>query len=216
MTDSETSPGGKGTKERILDAAEALFAEQGIGATSLRAVIAKAGVNLAAVHYHFGSKEELVRAVVSRRIGPMNRERLELLSRYEAESSDGAAPLDRVVDAFLRPMMSMFEQNKAVASKLVGRMLGEPGFLEHIAPTEFRETRERFLAAFRRAAPHVSEEEMFWRLMCCVGVTTYCMRVADFLPALSGGAAGPADMETAIARVAAFLEAGIQARPAGD
>ena len=72
------------TKEKILDTAERLFAEQGIGATSLRQIIGVAGVNLAAVHYHFGSKEALLEAVFARRIERVNRERLEMLDRVEA------------------------------------------------------------------------------------------------------------------------------------
>ena len=67
------------TKDRILDAAESLFARQGFSSTSLRSVIAEAGVNLAAVHYHFGPREELIRAVFARRFDPINRKRIELL-----------------------------------------------------------------------------------------------------------------------------------------
>src|ERR1022692_2401549 len=73
------------TKERILDTAERLFAKQGYAATSLRGIIAEAGVNLAAVHYHFHSKEALLEAVILRRSVPANRERLALLDRFEKE-----------------------------------------------------------------------------------------------------------------------------------
>ena len=72
------------TKARILDAAEALFMEHGFEATSLRLITAAAGVNLAAVNYHFGSKEELFQAVLTRRLDPMNQARVALLDRYEA------------------------------------------------------------------------------------------------------------------------------------
>ena len=60
------------TRTRLLDSAEQLFAERGIDATSLRAITTAAGANLASVNYHFGSKDELFREVVSRRIGPVN------------------------------------------------------------------------------------------------------------------------------------------------
>src|SRR5262252_5809342 len=73
------------TKDRILDAAEALFMEHGFEATSLRSITAAAGVNLAAVNYHFGSKEELFQAVLTRRLDPMNQERIELLEALERE-----------------------------------------------------------------------------------------------------------------------------------
>ena len=74
------SRGPVATKAKILDAAEALFMEHGFEATSLRSITAAAGVNLAAVNYHFGSKEELFQAVLTRRLDPMNRERLDLLT----------------------------------------------------------------------------------------------------------------------------------------
>src|SRR5689334_3019902 len=87
----EPSRGAVVTRERILDAAESLFMEHGFEATSMRAITASAGVNLAAVNYHFGSKEELFQSVLTRRLDPMNQQRLELLSRLEAKA--GPAPL---------------------------------------------------------------------------------------------------------------------------
>ena len=84
------------TKERILDAAETLFMEHGYEATSLRALTTAADVNLAAVNYHFGTKEELFQAVLTRRLDPMNQRRLELLTRFEAESAPKPLPCDRI------------------------------------------------------------------------------------------------------------------------
>ena len=81
------------TKDRILDAAESLFMEHGFEATSLRAITAAAGVNLASVNYHFGSKEVLFQAVLTRRLDPMNQERLDLLTTLERESGNGATAL---------------------------------------------------------------------------------------------------------------------------
>ena len=90
------------TRERLLDAAEKLFAETGIGATSLRAVTAEAEANLASVHYHFGSKESLLLEVFGRRIKPVNRERLERLDKATTESPED---LDAVIRAFVAPAM---------------------------------------------------------------------------------------------------------------
>ena len=74
------------TKEKILDTAERLIGERGYAATSLRHIIAQAGVNLAAVHYHFGSKEGLLDAVVERKAAPVNQARLAWLERVETEA----------------------------------------------------------------------------------------------------------------------------------
>src|ERR1700752_4970176 len=95
------------TKARILDAAEALFMEHGFEATSLRAITASAGVNLAAVNYHFGSKEELFQAVPTRRLAPMNQERLDLLSELEREAGTDALPCDRILEAMFIPALRL-------------------------------------------------------------------------------------------------------------
>src|SRR5437867_10382410 len=80
-------PKSSATKGRILDAGEELFMEHGFEATTLRQITAAADVNLAAVHYHFGSKEELFHAVLARRLDPMNQERLSLLTRFEHDAA---------------------------------------------------------------------------------------------------------------------------------
>ena len=86
------------TKLTILDTAERLFADHGFGATSLRNIISEAEVNLAAVHYHFGSKEALIKAVLERRIIPLNLERLRLLDLAEADGADATDFLERIAE----------------------------------------------------------------------------------------------------------------------
>src|SRR5207342_676033 len=85
------------TKDRILDAAESLFMEHGYEATSLRAITSGAGVNLASVNYHFGSKEELFQAVLTRRLDPMNQERLDLLSALERAAAPKAVRCEQIL-----------------------------------------------------------------------------------------------------------------------
>src|SRR5947208_6015283 len=94
------------TKIRILDAAEELFAEKGME-LSLRTITSKAGVNLAAVNYHFQSKETLIDAMIERRIGPINRNRLEMLDALEREFPDGPLPLEGILRAFLAPLIQL-------------------------------------------------------------------------------------------------------------
>src|ERR1035437_2057984 len=88
------------TKDKILDAAERLIGEQGYAATSLRQIIAEAGVNLAAVHYHFGSKEDLLNAVVVRKATPVNVARLARLDGVEAEAGSGPLGVEKVQESF--------------------------------------------------------------------------------------------------------------------
>src|SRR3954453_20324524 len=89
------------TKTRILDAAERLFVEHGFEATSLRSLTSAAGVNLAAVNYHFGSKEELFQAVLTRRLDPMNQERIDLLAKVEREGGGKALSCEKILFAML-------------------------------------------------------------------------------------------------------------------
>ena len=91
------------TKDRILDAAESLFMEHGFEATSLRSITAAAGVNLAAVNYHFGSKEELFQAVLTRRLDPMNQERLDLLSALERAAAPRPVACEQILSAMFVP-----------------------------------------------------------------------------------------------------------------
>jgi AcrR family transcriptional regulator len=91
------------TREQILDTAERLFADQGIGAVSLRSITAEAGVNLAAIHYYFGSKEALVVAVFDRRVVKLNEERLALLDEVERAAGDGPLPIEDLLRALYGP-----------------------------------------------------------------------------------------------------------------
>src|SRR5437867_6100600 len=93
------------SKERILDVAERLFAERGFAATSLRNITAEAAVNLAAVHYHFGSKDELIEAVFARRLGPLNRERLRLLEACRAAAGGGSPSVEELLEALIAPAL---------------------------------------------------------------------------------------------------------------
>src|SRR5437879_11584596 len=110
---------GNTTKDRILDAAEHLLAKNGFEATSLRAITAEADVNLAAVNYHFQSKDALIRAVISRRIGPINEKRLTMLDAIEQAAGDGLLPLGPVIEAFVGPVIEVRTKAKSFAPIMV-------------------------------------------------------------------------------------------------
>ncbi|MBT6104247.1 MAG: TetR/AcrR family transcriptional regulator, partial [Verrucomicrobia bacterium] len=115
------------TKTRILDTAERLFAQKGFDAVSLRNIIASAKVNLAAVHYHFGSKQALVHSVIARRLRPINGERLTNLAEARAKSGRRPLKLERVLDCLFRPLFRVQADPKAgpTFARLVGRVMGE-------------------------------------------------------------------------------------------
>src|SRR6185437_8949611 len=115
------------TRTRILDAAEELFMQHGFEGTSMRLLTAKAGVNLAAVNYHFGSKDALVEAVFRRRLDPLNLARLAELEKLEAQG--GTPDPEGIIRAFLSPTLRLVEDAKSGGRnfiRLLGRTYTEP------------------------------------------------------------------------------------------
>src|SRR5579872_6817637 len=162
------------TKIKILDAAERLFAAHGIEATSLRAITAEAGVNLAAVNYHFQSKEALMHAVIERRLAPINQKRLEMLAACEKASAEGQLNARCVLDALLRPIFEMLRGPGAQFAPMMSRIFTESNeirakvFEKHLAHVS-----ARFLPAFERAVPHVPAAELRWRLLFLMGAVAH-------------------------------------------
>src|SRR5579862_5407368 len=126
------------TQEKILDTAERLIGEQGYAATSLRQIITEAGVNLAAVHYHFGSKEELLEAVVTRKVGPVNEARLAALEQVEQQAGDCRLDLEKVLGAFFHPTAAVAARNPQFV-RLMGRIYAE-GLMPQLVQKHFRPT----------------------------------------------------------------------------
>jgi AcrR family transcriptional regulator len=209
------------TKESILDAAERLFADHGFAATSLRGITSEAGVNLAAVNYHFGSKEELIRAVFRRRLDPLNRERLELLDDVEARAGDEAPPIERIVRSFVGPALRM-GQRLGPAGETFMRMLGhassEPSEqISRMFYEQFREVGERFQHALRRSLPELTREEVFWRLMFMVGSMAHTLAVSKKICRMFLDTSDTPDAETLMEHMVPFLVAGMRAPvPAGE
>ena len=162
------------TKLRILDAAERLFGENGYAATSLRHIIAEAHVNLAAIHYHFGSKQDLLDQVILRKAGPMNERRLQLLDQYEAEAAPGPASVEKIVTAFILPVLLIDKSPQFI--KLMGRAHSE-GLMPEISRRHFQPTISRFLSALRRVLPDVPEEELIWKAHFALGALAITVTV---------------------------------------
>ena len=202
------------TRTRILDAAEELFMQHGFEGTSMRLLTAKAGVNLAAVNYHFGSKHALVEAVFRRRLDPMNLERIGQLDKLEAEGR-GSNP-DAIIRAFISPGLRLMEDAKAGGrnfTRLLGRAYTEPNKLvRQLIGQMYAPTMQRYKAALERALPQMPREELVWRMHFMFGTLAYTLAATDTVQLIAG--CKPEDRYDAQLleeRLAAFLAAGLNA-----
>jgi AcrR family transcriptional regulator len=208
--------GSAATKERIMDTAEVLFMEHGFEATSLRAITATAGVNLAAVNYHFGTKEELFEAVLTRRLDPMNQERVEILDRLEAKAAPDPLSCDRILMALFVPALRL-ARDPARGGKnflrLLGRAYADPApFIRHFLSEQYAVMIARFKAAFARALPHLPRKELSWRLHFIMGALSYTLAGTDAHKIISELSPRETNNdEILLRRLAPFLLAGLNA-----
>ena len=204
------------TKTRILDAAERLFVEHGFEATSLRQLTAAAGVNLAAVNYHFGSKEELFQAVLTRRLDPMNQERIELLQKLEREAAGKTLSCEKVLFAMLIPALRLARDERRGGKnflRLLGRAYADPApFIRHFLSQQYAGMIGRYKEAFLRALPQLSRQELTWRLHFVMGALSYTLAGTDALKLFAQVTETDND-ELLLQRLAPFLVAGLKAPP---
>ena len=204
------------TKDKILDAAEKLFARDGFDATSLRAITTEAKVNLAAVNYHFKSKEALMLAVFGRHLQPVAEQRKELLSVYLASAGEGPLEIEPILTAFIRPILEVGSKaltgNGVAAQCLMGRIYTAPhDFLSKLFDENFKDTVRQFRAALHRALPHLPVEETLWRMHFTIGAMAHALAGASLLKLISGGLCDTTDMAKVERQLVAFTAAGLRA-----
>lgn len=208
------------TKSRILDAAESLFMEHGFEATSLRQLTAAASVNLAAVNYHFGTKEELFQAVLTRRLDPMNQERIDLLERYERQAGTRPLSCEKILSAMLIPALRLSRDERRGGKdflRVLGRAYADPApFIRNFLSAQYAEMISRFKDAFQKALPHLTKQELTWRLHFVMGALSYTLAGTDALKLMAQVIPHDKDNdEMLLERLAPFLAAGLKA-PLGD
>jgi AcrR family transcriptional regulator len=202
------------TRTRILDAAEELFMQHGFEGTSMRLLTARAGVNLAAVNYHFGSKDALIEAVFRRKLDPMNTARLAALEKLEAEGRPVEA--ERIVRAFVGESLRMMEDAKGGGRnfiRLLGRTYTEPAKpIRALIGQLYAPVTARYRAALERALPDMPREEVVWRMHFMFGTLSYTLAATDAVQLIAGFK--PEDRHDARLledRLTAFLCAGLSA-----
>lgn len=198
------------TKERILGAAEDLFAQHGFAGTSLRQVTSRADVNIAAVNYHFGSKENLVNEVFRRRLDELSSKRLKAL---QAARSLTPVSLEAVLGAFIEPALALTldRQGGSAFVRVVARAYAEKNDgLRKFLSDNYGHVLREFAKAIAEVRPELSKEDLYWRLDFVAGALTYAM--ADFgLIKRPAGVSEKAHSDKAAQALIRFAAAGLRA-----
>ena len=204
------------TKEQILDAAESLFSAHGIEGVSLRSLTKEANVNLASVHYHFGSKEAVVKAAFARCIRPVNRERLALLDQLENEAQSGRLEVEAVLFALFSPTMKLARGPSARQTfvRLCARVYSEPAdYLQPFFEEEFSEVRRRFEAALASALPGLPRQELRTRMRFAIGVMAHTMLDCGRTHNWTQDKGDETDAKAILTSMVRFVAGGMLARP---
>jgi len=207
-------PASFSTKDRILGAAEELFAQYGFSGTSLRQVTSHADVNIAAVNYHFGSKENLVNEVFRRRMDEMTAARL---AQLEQARSIHPGDLRAVLAAFVEPALAMAQDRQSGGAfvRVIARAYAEKNDnLRKFLSDHYGHVLREFGKAIGACVPGLSKEELYWRLDFLAGALTYAM--ADFgLIKRPHGISEAAHRSKAANELIHFAEAGFRASAHG-
>ena len=206
------------TRTLILDAAERLYAERGFGDVTLRDIVAAAGVNLAAVNYHFGSKDELIAELFVSRGIATNRERLAELKTAET-AGNGRADIKAILRALVGPTLRGClgpDNEQSAAARFMIR-----ASIEAVAPIRRIKNREidhlrKFAAAMRRSLPDCDEADLYWGLHFALAMAHQTIRDTERLTKLSEGQCDLNDVEALIERIVAACAMMLTGRsPAG-
>ena len=203
------------TRARILDVAERLFVLHGFEATTLRMITSEAQANLAAVNYHFGSKEALVEEVFRRKLTALNAQCIAELDRLEAAAGGGAVKPRQIVEAFFGASIRMAGDvagGGRTFMRLLGRAYTEPTeFVRNFLAAEYAEVVARYKAAFFKALPGVPREEFLWRFHFMQGALSYAISGDDALNVLGEGLLVDPNTDALYTRLMSFLIGGLRA-----
>lgn len=182
----------KETGERVLAAAELLFAESGYAGTSLRRITEVAGVNLAAVNYHYTDKQSLYLEIITHRMRQVSHTRLNRLTEAEARTSGAPVPLLEIIDILACPLLQPDESSMPAfgpaSRRLCGRTLIEPlGFLAPMLAADFQPAITRCGQAIRRHLPALPPADFIWRYSFLVGALHHAAATLHGMRPLTNG-----------------------------
>jgi AcrR family transcriptional regulator len=202
------------TRERILDAAEKLFAERGFYGVSIRDVTGAAEVDVALVAYHFGNKQGLLEAVFLRRAADLNDERLALLDGVLAQEGRRAPRLEDIIDAFTRPLLDRSTRGSAGWKSyfaLIAEINNSPEFGGVLMTRFFDPVVHRFIEAIRRVLPHCDDRDLYWAYHFLSGALTLTFAETGRIDKLSGGVCRSSDLASVHERLVPYCAAGFRA-----
>lgn len=213
MSATHQKRGKVSTKERILEATERLLAEHGFEGVSLRDITGAAEVNVAAVNYHFGSKEKLFEEIQCRYIAPLNEERMKMLG--EVTESGRTASVREILEAFMRPFLTAVkrsEMSERLFFKLMGRcVMDRQGGVPDAMVSEIERVAGAYTKALMAAIPGMRVETMLWRLHFTFGVMAQTLLHGELLVKFTHGACGEPDVEAQFQNMIDFCHAGFLA-----
>jgi AcrR family transcriptional regulator len=205
------------TKTRLLNVAERMFADRGFSGVSLRQLTAAAGANLAAVNYHFGSKEGLLTAIFESRCRPVNEARFERLGRC-AEGPGRPPLLEQIISAFIVPPLSATAESEggATFTRLRAMLSVEHNELAaSLIAKHFDAASTRFIDALAASLPHLSRAEVMWRFYFLLGALYFARVNPARIIHLSGGACDAGNVDSVLEQMVPFLAAGFRAPSVG-
>lgn len=200
-------------RDRILDAAEALFAEHGYDGVTLRQIATHAGVDVALANYHFGKKLELFQAVFERRAALLNEARLEALRACQQRAGKKGPTVEQIIEAFLRPLelhQETGDEGWRNYLALIAYINNSPYWGPRMMSTLFDGLVQEFIAALRTALPKARKEDIYWCYHNLSGALTLTLADTGRIDKLSGGLCSSADFEAAYDHMIPFMAAGFR------
>ncbi|MGC6425289.1 MAG: TetR/AcrR family transcriptional regulator [Lentimonas sp.] len=209
---SPTTSTSDNTRSKLLQATEKLFAEHGYRAMTMRDVTEKAGVNIAAVNYHFGSKADLMRETIRGRIEPINIVRLRRLDLLIKQYGASPIPVIEIFDTLIRPIYESDEAKNApnrVLIRMIGRAFSEPAdFMRNLHQEFFQDLSRRYLEQLKRTRPDLSEANLRHRFFLSISTMLGATVNQGLLESLSRSKSTPINYDKFVSELVAYIAAG--------
>ena len=216
---SATARAGEATRQAIIATAEKMFSDQGIAGVSLRSILAQAGANAAAAHYHFGSKENLIAEVFSVRANLVAAERMKRLDDILSKPDDEHR-LEKIIKAFIEPGFfggaDTTEAGEQFARLRARLMIDDSALARRLLSDCFNESSQRYLTAIIDALPEIPKKDVQWRFHAMLGVMVYTIAGPDRIQSLTDDACDPSNLHTALNHLVPTLAGMFRAPPTVD